>query len=330
MRFSILARRATGAWLAFWFPAPAPRSQFALLRIGTALILLYALFVRSFDLDADFAEAVWSNPATRAALDPVGWPFSLSRLVQGAWWLWGVHVAAMLIAGAFLAGVWTPVMAALSLLLQLSYLHFNPAMASGLDGLLIVALAYLMLVPSGSVLGVFARQEPELPLYPPYLSYLNEEARQRPDLGLPWIGLPVRMLQLHLSAIYLHSALTKLSTDWLAGTALWHPRVLAVGALVPLETLHSATYLTTLITAGLLLFELYYAVLIWVRPLRYPLLAIAVLVHFSVGLVWGLLPFNLLMIVLNLAFVPPRHLEAAVRFVRPLLVLPWIANDSRD
>jgi hypothetical protein len=198
------------------------------------------------------------------------------------------------------------------------------------DGLLTVALAYLALAPSGRVLGVFARVEPDAPQYPPYLAYLEDELPRRPEVTLPISALPVRMLQLHLSLLYLHSALAKLTTDWLAGTPLWHPRLVALGTLFPVETLQAVPYLTSLVTYGLLLFELFYAALIWVPVLRYPLLALALAVHLFVGIAWGLLPFNLLMIVLNLAFVPPAHLEAVVRFIRPLLVLPWIANEARE
>ena len=325
-----LTRRVYSAWLSFWFPTPAPYGQLALIRIGTALILLYTLFVGSFDLETRVGPAVWSDPATRAALDPIGWPFTVLLWVKATWWLWTMHVLAMLVAGALLAGVVSPLMAALSLAFQLSYAHYNPAMLLGLDGLLILALTYLSLVPSGRMLGVFGRPEIETPQYPPYLAYLADELPRRPDAVLPWCALPVRMLQIHLSLLYLHSALAKLTTDWLAGTALWHPRLVALGALVPLETLQSTPWVTSVITYGLVLFELFYAVLIWVRPLRYPLLALALVVHLTVGIAWGLLPFNLLMLVLNLAFVPPAHLQSLVRFIRPLLVLPWVANDARD
>jgi len=140
----------------------------------------------------------------------------------------------------------------------------------------------------------------------------------------------VRGLQLHLSVLYVHSALSKLTTDWLAGAPLWHPRLLALGEVLPLDVLQSVPWFTSVVTYGLVLFELLYGILIWVPVLRYPLLILALLVHLSVGVVWGLVPFNLLMIVLNLAFVPPAHLDALVRFLRPLLVLPWVANDVRE
>jgi hypothetical protein len=317
-------------WLRFWFPAPAPHGKLALLRIGTGLILLYVLFVRSFDLDADLAATIWADESLRAALDPVAWPFTPFRWVDGAGWLWSLHALAMLVAGALLAGVFTPLMAGLSLLFQLSYAHYLPPMVLGVDGLLVLTLSYLTLVPSGRVLGVFGRSEPEPPQFPPYLAYLEDELPRPSEARMPWSGLVVRLLQLHLSVLYVHSALAKLTTDWLSGTPLWHPRLVALGPLASLETLHAAPYLTSLVTYGLVLFELLYGVLIWVPALRYPLLVLAVLVHGAVAAAWGSVPFNLLMLVLNLSFVPATHLEGFVRFIRPLLVLPWVANDGRE
>ena len=82
-----LVRHAYSAWLTFWFPVPAPKAQLALIRAGTALILLYVLFVRSFDLEAQFSGAIWNDPATREALDPFAWPFS-ARAGFGACTCW--------------------------------------------------------------------------------------------------------------------------------------------------------------------------------------------------------------------------------------------------
>ncbi|NIR98466.1 MAG: hypothetical protein GWO03_10610, partial [Gammaproteobacteria bacterium] len=57
----------------------------------------------------------------------------------------------------------------------------------------------------------------------------------------------------------------------------------------PLAQLQAEPYLTSIITYGLLLFELLYVVLIWIRPLRYPMLLVAVVVHLAVGATWSLM-----------------------------------------
>ena len=220
-----------------------------------------------------------------------------------------MHLVAIVIATLLLAGILPPLMAALSLIFQLSYAHFNPSMVLGLDGLLMLALAYLALAPSGRVLGVFARTapppEPPPPRQPPQV--LEEP---HPLDRLAWGGLVMRVLQIHLCLIYFQSGLSKLTTDWLAGASLWHPRWAKLGTPFSLEVLQAEPHLTGLITYSLVLFELFYGVLIWVPMLRYPLIAAAVLVHLTVGIWWGLLPFNLMMLVLNIVFFKPRHMEA--------------------
>ena len=324
-----IGRDALSAWLGFWFGGVPPYGLLALMRIGTALILLYVLFVRAFDLEAQFSDVLWSDPAKLRAIDPVAWPFSIFNWVDGTWWLWSIHALAMVVATAFLLGVLAQFAAALSLAFQLSYVHHNPIMLLGVDALLMLALAYLTVAPSGKALGVLGRLAPDKPVYPPYLAYL-EERQSRGVWGLTWVGLPVRVMQIHVCLLYFQSALGKLSTDWLAGTALWHPRLVPLGVPYSLETLQAQPHITSLITYGLLLFELLYGVLIWIPALRYAVLCVAVLVHLAVGFAWGLLPFNLMMIVLNIAFVPARHLEELVRLARPLLTLPWVTTEGRQ
>ena len=52
-----MMRRLAEAWMGFWFGVPAPNTVLALLRVGTGSMLIYVLFLRSFDLDGLFASA---------------------------------------------------------------------------------------------------------------------------------------------------------------------------------------------------------------------------------------------------------------------------------
>lgn len=311
------ARRAALGWLQFWFKEMAPNTQWALFRIGVAAMTLYILFGRNADLDPEIAQVIRANRELGSALDSIAWPFSVFLWGDGESWVWGMHVVAIVAATVLLAGILSPLMAAVSLIFQLSYAHFNPAMVLGVDGLLMLALAYLALVPSARVLGVFARTAPP-PEPPPPRQPHQEIEEPHPLDRLAWSGLVMRVLQIHLCLIYFQSGLTKLSTDWLAGAALWHPRWAKLGVPFSLEALQAEPHLTGLITYSLVLFELFYGVLIWVPALRYGLMALAVLVHLSVGIWWGLLPFNLLMLVMNIVFLKTRHMEfltAGFRFL---------------
>ncbi len=318
-------RRARSAWLSFWFGAPAPHAMLALIRIGTGLILLYVLFMRSFDLASRFTAAGAVPPEALQAVDPVAWRFSVFTWVDSAVWLWSMHVLAILAAATLLLGVATPLAALASLFFVLSYVHHNPLMVLGIDGLLTVALAYLALASSGRVLSAIPRHDAGRPLR---ISYDPERVWEPPAVAAAWASFPVRLLQVHLCLIYLRSGLAKLGTDWLAGLAFWHPRLLQRGSPLGLEALLAEPWLTSVLTYGLVLFQVLYGVLIWLPRLRYAVLGAAVVAHLGVGLAWGLLPFNLLMLVLNLAFVPREHLEALVERVAPLLTLPWMTGED--
>jgi hypothetical protein len=159
------------------------------------------------------------------------------------------------------------------------------------------------------------------------MSYHPERVWEPEVISTVWSTFPVRVLQIHLCLLYFDSALGKLSGDWLTGVGLWHPRLIEQGATLSLPTLVAHPWLTTAVTVTLLLFELFYGALIWLPRLRYGVLAAALLVHLSVGWVWNLLPFNLLMVVLNLAFLPTGHVQALLDRIRPLLVLPWMTSE---
>ena len=310
-------------WMDFWFFTPAPKANLVLFRFGTAILLLYVLFVRSFDLQAQIATSEMISRITMRELDPIYLPISIFSWVEGPVWMWVMHGSAILLAILLLMGVLSPLTAGLSLIFQLSYAHQNPLMLVGLDTLIIMALSYLTLANSSKVFGLLT---PALPKRRPRLSSVEGAGQGEPDpkRELPWISLPVRVLQLHICLLYFQSALGKLTTDWLSGTALWHPRMMEMGVPFTLVTLQGEPHLTSLITYGLLLFEMFFGVLVWNRRLRYPVLICAVVVHLMVGLSWGLLPFNLMMIVLNLVFIPSRHMEFLLDAIRPLLTMPWL------
>ncbi len=308
-------------WLGFWFAEP-PLSQLALMRIGTGLVLLYVLLVHTFDLEIHFSSQGWAGQASLRALDPMAWPFSFFDWFEATAWLWAVHIGAMLTGVAFLFGVYPTATGALSMLFLLSYGHRNPAVLLELDGLVLLGLFYLSLTPCGRVLSALPVR-PKGPVFPLGLE-------PEPDtLAATWGSFPVRVLQLHLCVLYLLSGLGRMSPLWLSGAVLWNPGMAEPGTPIDPETLNARPYLVPLVTQGLALFELFYAVLIWFSRLRYAMLGLAVLAHLTVGILWDLMPFSLMMLVLNLSFVPPLHLAALTERMAPLLTAPWALPRGR-
>lgn len=297
-------------WLRFWF-FPVSLNQLALLRVGVGLILLYTLFVYSFDLDAHFSASGWSNLAALGELDPWSWHFSVLDWFPNPFWLWCVHLLAILTAMAFLIGILPLWSAALSLVILISYGHSNPAVLVGLDSLLLTALFYLALLPSGRALGLMAPPAAPTPLG----GSLPEEDR------VPWPGLPLRLIQIHLCLIYFFSGLANMDPDWLAGVDFWHPRLLETGLPLARDTLWLQARWSGLLAYGAILFCLFLPVFVWLDRFRYWVLGLAVAAHLAMGVIWGKLPQNLLMIVLLLSFVRPHHVDLLVERVGELLGL---------
>lgn len=302
--------RALAGWMHFWF-APASLGQLALLRIGIGLVLLFTLFVGSFDIQAHYSLNGWGDQLTLRGLDPAAWSFSVIDWFGNDFWLWSVHVLALLAALAFLLGVAPTWTGALTIVLQLSYLHRNPAVTLSLDGLLLMGVFYLALTPCGRVFSVLEGLGPALR---PASPLGNPEAS-----GPMWVGFPVRLLQFHLSLLYLVSGLAKLSPDWLAGVVFWHPRVAETGLPLAYELMAAHPQLTVFVIYGAVLFQLFFPILVWMPRFRYWMLGLAVVLHLATGILWGKLPFNLLMLVLDFAFVSPAHVDAVLEQLVPLL-----------
>lgn len=308
--------RKGAAWLDFWF-MPPPLHNMAILRIGWGLMLLYMLLVRSYDLEMQMASRLLGDPAVMTGLDQMALPFSFFNWLDQDWWLWSVHFGAIVAAVAFTLGVTPTVSGALTLAFLMSYAHRNPAVVLPLDGLLMLGLAYLILMPTGLKVSVPGGQ-----IWPqPKSEQLVQATAEQPPA--PWSGLVMRAFQLHLCILYFQSGLARLNAAWLGGMALWHPRLVENGAPFAPETLRDSPYLLSLIPTGMALFELFYGVLIWVPWLRYPVLAVAVVVHLSVGIVWDKMAFNMLMIVFGIAFIPPAHLGFVCEQTGLLLRQGW-------
>lgn len=310
-------------WLGFWFYKP-PHALLAVMRALTGVLLVYMLLVGSFDLVNHYSAAGWADREPLRAIDTRLWHLPLLDWLPGTLWLWLMHVVAVTASVAFLLGVWPWASGAVSIAVIVAYGSRNPAVALGLDSLMLLTLFYLALTPCGAALCVL----PKLPDRTPRPAAFEREPR---TFASTWGGFPLRLMQLHLCVLYFLSGLARMAPAWLSGGVLWGPRLVA-GESVPvgLATLQAYPFLVPLITYSLTLFELFYAALIWQPRLRYPVLIVAVAVHLTVGWLWSALPFNLLMLVWNLAFVRAEHVQRLLDGLEPFLTPPWAEPGERN
>lgn len=240
-----------------------------------------------------------------------------------------VHVGIVLTSLLFTIGCCTRVTAALLWFGSLCYIHRNPNMLFGADTMMNILLLYLMISPSGAVLSVdqwmrrwWTHAKPGVVrwwfglLRRPLPSVQEIAAPAGADAPQPSVAanVAIRLLQVHLSIIYLVAGLSKLlGQAWWSGTAIWG--TIACYEFAPMQYELYLNFLrflgsnplllNILLTFGglfTLVFEISYIFLIWRPSLRWIYLGSAILLHGFIGVFMGLKTFALIMLVMNMAF----------------------------
>jgi len=267
------------AWNRFWF-TPADSRPLSLVRIGAAAIALAAWWSYAADLQAWFGPAgvlpadtmrEWRSPYGFSLFDWAATPVALTVLFTAT----GVVFALLLV------GVATPVVAPLAALLWASLLHRGPMLAGPADDCLSILLWCLAIGPAGEHVS--------------FDSWLGWRAnRSAPAAG--WrASISQGLLQVHATAIAVAAVLAQLKGDvWWNGLAAWYlatgPRS-GAASLVPLMA--RSEYLTNLLTHGITVFEILFAIGLWCSPTQQLVARIGLLGWPLVGLlagepIWGL------------------------------------------
>lgn len=287
-------------WNRFWF-RPADPATLGLIRICAGAMLFYTHLVWSLDLGAFFGAHGWQP---RQAVDLLQQDsYSWSYL----WWLqdsppalWTVHVAALVVFALLTVGLFSRVVSVLALLATLAYVGRVPSALFGLDQINVMLAMYLTIGPCGDAFSLDR--------------WLN---RRRAGAPLPirssWsANLAIRLIQVHLCIIYWFAGTAKLTGPaWWDGTALW----MALGNMeyqsLDMTWLAEWPRLINLMTHVTVYWEILYCALIWPRLTRPVMLLLAIPLHMGIAICLGMVTFGLVMLIANLAFVPPEFVRAA-------------------
>lgn len=261
-----LAQWIASHWDRFWFQ-PAGAYRLAQLRWLIGLLALW--WIVSFTPDL----VEWFGPEGRLPVDTIrswrqadpgrgGWGFSWFEWTDRSAWLWMLHGLSIAAVVAFTAGLYTRLATVLALAAILSYVHRAPVLAGTFEYVLCSWLFYLCWAPTGQYGS---------------LDLLRQSPRPAPH---PTVSANVvqRLIQVHLSGIYLFMALFKLGgATWWLGEATWWLVAQQDSPLVSWHGLNRYPLLLNAWTHAIVLFELLFAVLIWVPMLRRLLIALAML-----------------------------------------------------
>ena len=298
--FARLSEEFGRGWNRFWFTPSDPFTACVLRIVAGAAALVY-VGSHSFGLTEWFGPNGWLPTATvqrvMESAPGAGFQFSYLKWSSSPTFLWIAHALGLMVVAMFTLGLFTRVTAVLSLAVVLSYIHRAPMSAAQFEPVLAVMIFYLCFAPCGRYLSLDSRRAPP-------------DGRRRDERS--WAAtVSVRLLQVHISALYLMMALTKLGAEtWWRGDAMWWLMAQPQSRLVDFTFLRDHLMLINAWTHAIVLFELTYGVLIWNRLARPLLLTLAVVHWLLLALVSGLVAYCVLMIFAGLAFVPAGTLRS--------------------
>lgn len=293
-----LVRSTGAAWNRFWF-TPRSVATVCLLRILVGLAAIYYLLSFAFDLTTWFGSDGLLPTSVVRTLTNRFHPSYLS-LTETPALLWSLHLVGLLIVTAFTLGLWTRVMAILSATVVLSYIHRAPMIAGQFESVLAFLLLYLCLAPCGR-------------RYSLDCWLLRRRGKALDTTPVVSATVSTRLIQVHLASFYLMMALSKLAGEtWWTGDAVWWLIARSESRLVDLTALHQSEFLLNGWTHFIVVFELAFASLVWLRLARPVLLAVSVFMWASLACITGMLSFSAIMIVANAAFVAPETVATIV------------------
>ncbi len=261
------------AWLRFWFEPATPQSL-ALVRILVGSLGLALLWSYAGDLERWFGAggvvspeiaAAWRGPWAFTLYDLVGSTVGLRLLAAGT------GLAFLLLA----LGLGGSTVAVIAALLWASLLHRGPMLAGPADDCLAVLIWCLAVGRATDAWSVDRRLAAR---------------RGRPLPPASWrTRVALALLRVHATAIALAAALAQLKGDvWWDGTAAWWLATRAESRLVDLApAFRAAAYLQDLVTHAIPLFEIVWAVGLWLPLVRIGVARCGLIAWPVIGIVAG-------------------------------------------
>ncbi|MFZ0738054.1 MAG: HTTM domain-containing protein [Candidatus Acidiferrales bacterium] len=255
------------AWNAFFFREQSP-IPIALFRVAYGVVVIATILLLRPDWLAWYGPHAWISLSTMQAVEP-GPRLNLFAVIpQSDGWVQAVFWLFLASAACLTIGLLTRLNSVIVFLCLASIQQRNLFIIHGGDTFLRVAGFFLMFAPAGAALSVDRLIR---------IWRGKEGVQIRPRR--PWAQ---RMIQFELSLLYFVSFCWKVEgISWVQGTALYYVFHLDELRRFPVPSWLLQPTVLKLGTWFALALEFALGILIWVKELRYPLLAIGVLFHLS-------------------------------------------------
>jgi len=289
-------------WNLFWF-GPVPLYNLAVFRILLCFNLVVMYLNRQGDVSLFYTDQGILPRSLAHAVLPEGFrPFAFYSFWPDRFepWVHAFYVFLLILMGL---GVVGRLFSLIAVFLHLAFLYRNYGVAFGADQIATTFLLYLALTQSYSRLSV--------------LEWWKRKKSTAPIQEDLWTSVFYRMIQIQLCLVYVYSGMEKLKgMSWWDGTAVWS--VLANSQMVigDLTWMRHLPLLIVFISFTTILFEVYFPVLVWVKPLRKYFLMAGVLFHVGIGTVMALWSFAFLMISPYVLFLSEETVKATIEKLR--------------
>lgn len=196
-------------------------------------------------------------------------------------------------------GWWTRTNALVVLLCLCSFHHRNPFAVHSGDTLLRLFSFMLIFSNAGAMYSIDAT---------------NDKYKKAPLVVPIWVQ---RLIQLQLVGMYAQAFFSKvIGPDWQNGTALYWILKLEDYARFPLPVIPDHMWMLQICTWSTLWIEFALFTLIWVRPVRYYVLAFGIALHMGIEFALNIPVFELITMAAYVSFVDAKNVEQFVALIQ--------------
>jgi hypothetical protein len=292
-------------WDKFWF-SPGSTLPVCIFRILLGLLILQVQLLTSRDWVTWYTDkGVYTLSTCQQYL---GAPCInlLTFLPSDERTIYGFMAVFLIAIVCFTIGLFTRWSTIVVFLMLTTLDHRNPLILNGGDTYLRCCMFWMMFAPAGELLS--------LDHYLKQWWRGEKPAAEADPQRSRWVW---RLLQLQLVAVYVQCFWSKtLGNTWLDGTALYYVLHEREYLRFPLPINIENIWVSKLLTWGTLVIEFSMWSLIWIKELRYYVLAAALMLHLGIEYTMNIPVFEQAMIASLILFVEPDHIRRAGAWIR--------------
>jgi uncharacterized membrane protein YphA (DoxX/SURF4 family) len=295
----------TSAWERFWF-AEVPPHCYALLRILFGMLAVVSLLQEReltlfWDVDG-LVPGIQDGMGLKASLFAYGLGHVAGR---------GLFFASLASYGCMALGLWSTISVTVSFLALSAQVYWNHLPLSGAHSAIQAVVLCLVFADCGAVWSLD--------------SWLGRRrgANDRVLGAVTYPIAPLRLIRIQVALVYLSSGLWKLFNDqWRDGSAVHYVLSNNVYQRFRYQVPPGLDSLTTLLTYGVMFWEISFGLMVLYRPTRRIAIIVGVMMHLGMLTAIEIGPFGWVMLASYVAFLEPERVRSLPDrfghvFVRP-------------